>query len=493
MQGPLGFPLSIPDASQAESLRGVFENSGFSEEGVAARLGIPGMLHFKPLRFRRETVGDLESPLDALIRLFLDEEAVAPDRLCALLGAEIVELMETLGLALARDGHWISPVAVYPARGLWFASDLAVRASEGDPPPDLVYAVRDQTLAFLNTLPEIPCRRLLDLGSGTGVAALVAARYAEHAWALDITERAAHFARFNQALNGVENVTVTCGDLYAPVAGLRFDRIVSHPPYVPVPRATSIFRDGGEDGEQVLRRIVEGLPMFLEPGGRFYGFTMASDREDEPLEDRVRKWLGDKSGEFNLLLVARSVRRPDELKSPRGDDEARHWHEVFEKLKVQYMITGSLVIERHASPANAFTARVLAGPRSGWRETEWLRTWMNTASRSGNQEVLLALRPRMTSGLELRSVHRVREGRLSPEECTLAVEYPFRTECVCRPWVAAMVGSCDGARTGREILELCRAQGTAPPETTPESFAQMLASFVCGGILEVPEFPLTGG
>ena len=262
---------------------------------MAARLGIPGMAGFKPLRLGRETAQDLESPLDALIRLFLDEEPVPEDRAAALLDAEGLKLMDALGLVLARDGHWISPVAVYPARGLWFAADRASKPAEGPPAPDMVYPVRDQTLAFLDTLPEIPCRRLLDLGSGTGVAALVAARYADHAWALDITERAAQFARFNQALNGVENVTVARGDLYAPVAGLRFDRIVAHPPYVPVSRATFVFRDGGQDGEQVLRRIVEGLPEFLEPGGRFYGFAVASDREGEPLEARVRKWLGDKS------------------------------------------------------------------------------------------------------------------------------------------------------------------------------------------------------
>ena len=351
MQGPPGFPLHTPGPSQAESLRALFQNSGFTEQGVAARLGIPGMAGFKPLRLGRETAHDLESPLDALIRLFLDEEPVPQDRAGALLGAEALTLMEALGLALAREGVWISPVAVYPARGLWFAADRASKPAEGPPPPDLVYPVRDQTLAFLDSLPEIPCQRLLDLGSGTGVAAIIAARYADHAWALDITERAARFARFNQALNGVENLTVSCGDLYAPVAGLRFDRIVAHPPYVPVSRATFVFRDGGEDGEQVLRRIVEGLPEFLEPGGRFYGFAVASDREGEPLEDRVRKWLGDKSREFNLLLVAASLRRPDELKSPRGAAEARHWNRVFEKLKVTYMFAGSLVIERHAGPA----------------------------------------------------------------------------------------------------------------------------------------------
>lgn len=493
MQGPPAFPLRAPSPSQAAALRELLKASGFTEPGAAARLGIPAMAAFKPLRLGREAACDLASPLDVLIRLFLDEEPVPEDRARELLGARALELLEALGLAHGLEGAWSSPVAMYPARGLWFAADRASKPAHASPPPDMVYPVRDQTLAFLDTLPEIPCRRLLDLGAGTGVAAIIAAaRYAEHAWALDITERSAQFARFNQGLAGLENVTVARGDLYAPVAGMQFDRIVAHPPYVPVARATFVFRDGGKDGEQVLRRIVEGLPEFLEPGGRFYGFAVASDREGEPLEDRVRKWLGDKASEFNALLVAASLRKPEELKSPRGAAEGRHWTRVFEKLKVQYMFSGSLVIERHASPSNVFTARMLAGPRSRWRETEWLRAWMNAAA-SGDRELLLAARPRMSSILELRSVHRARGGRLVPEECTLAVEYPFRTECVCRPWVAAMAGACDGRRTGREIFELCRAQGAMPPETTAEAFARMLVSLVSGGILEIPDFAPPGG
>lgn len=494
MPEPLQFPLHAPDADQAAALRELLATSGFTEEGVASRLGIPGMAAFQPLRMGRETAAELDTPLDALIRIFLDEEPLPEGRARELLGAPALALLEAVDLAHCREGAWHAGAAIYPARGLWFAADRITRPSGGPPPPDAVYPVRDQTLAFLATLPEIPCRRLLDLGTGTGVAALIgASRYAEHAWALDITERSVQFARFNQALNGLANVTLACGDLYAPVSGLRFDRIVAHPPYVPVSRATFVFRDGGQDGEQVLRRIVEGLPAFLEPGGRFHAYAVASDREGESLEARVRKWLGEAAGEFNVLLVAASVRKPEELKSPRGTAEDRHWKRVFEKLKVTRMVSGSLVVERHASPANPFTVRMLAGPRSGWRETEWLRNWLTAVAHSPAGNLALDARPRMSPGLELRSVHRARDGRLVPEECTLAVEYPFRTECACRPWVAAMVGACDGARTGREVFALCRAQGTMPAETTAESFAHMLVSLISAGLLEVPEFPLPRG
>ena len=72
--------------------------------------------------------------------------------------------------------------------------------------------------------------------------------------------------------------------MYEPVAGLEFDRIVTHPPYVPVSKPTHVFRDGGDDGELILRRAIEGLPRApcsrrkvlradtdLGSGGRFHG------------------------------------------------------------------------------------------------------------------------------------------------------------------------------------------------------------------------------
>jgi len=43
--------------------------------------------------------------------------------------------------------------------------------------------------------------------AGSGIAALIAAPNATHAWAADLTERSTHFARFNAQLNGFDNFT----------------------------------------------------------------------------------------------------------------------------------------------------------------------------------------------------------------------------------------------------------------------------------------------
>ncbi len=478
------------DAAVFAAMRSLLRQAGFTEEAVLRHLGIDGPAAFVPIENRA-----LASPMDLLVRLFMDQDPVPEEAIRSLLPGQALETMEALGLTArfpAREGYCYATVALHPVGALYIAADRRSMPDNSPftPPPDVVYPVSEQTLRFLESLPLLPCGRLLDLGTGSGVAALqAAAGYAAHAWAVDIAARCTVFAEFNRRLNGLENVTVARGDLYEAVAGERFDRIVAHPPYVPVADATFVFRDGGEDGEQVLRRIIEGLPRHLAPGGRFYGFAMASDREGEPLEQRIRSWLGEASGEFDVLLAASATMTPDKLKSPHGG-EHRHWERVVETRRVQYFFYGSMLLERHGAPRGAYTIRTHRGPRSGWRETEWLRQWMAAASEDGFEQKLLALRPRLSPRLELRSVHRVCGGRLTPGECTLSTDYPFTAECICQPWIAEAVAGCDGQATVAERYSMCMRRGFLRDDYAATDFARMLSAMIAGGFLELEEYPL---
>src|SRR6185436_16075364 len=118
---------------------------------------------------------------------------------------------------------------------------------------------------------------------------------------------------FNQRLNGCRNVEVVQGDLYDAVPGRSFDRIIAHPPYVPALIESQVFRDGGETGESILRRIVEGLPERLRPGGDFYGMTAGWDAQDVRFEDRVRGWLGAAGPEFDMIFALQEVMAPEQV------------------------------------------------------------------------------------------------------------------------------------------------------------------------------------
>src|SRR5439155_20466419 len=170
-------------------------------------------------------------------------------------------------------GHCYSPAFVYPVAGFVIASDRHDSPDGSDLvlASDVVFPALDAgTLRFLGVIPRSPARDALDLCAGTGIAALVLSRHVERVVAADITPRAGHFATFNARLNGRTNVEVVQGDLYEAVAGRTFDRIVAHPPYVPALEQARVFRDGGDTGETVLRRIVAELPRYLRPGGALY-------------------------------------------------------------------------------------------------------------------------------------------------------------------------------------------------------------------------------
>ncbi len=122
--------------------------------------------------------------------------------------------------------------------------------------------------------------RALDLGTGTGVLAIALARARPKATvlAVDRSPRALACARANVRRLGLEGrIQVQNSDWFSSVEG-RFGLVVSNPPYVArgdLPRLPPEVRryeprralDGGEDGLDAIREILEGAPAHLFPGG----------------------------------------------------------------------------------------------------------------------------------------------------------------------------------------------------------------------------------
>jgi hypothetical protein len=143
----------------------------------------------------------------------------------------------------------------------------------------------------------------LDLCTGSGIQALLAAYHSKRVVAVDISPRAAQCARFNSSASGASNIEVLVGDLYEPVGNQRFDLITANPPFVPSPRDSLKFREGGRSGEEVQRRIIAGLPHHLAPGGMAHIVTELGERGDESLSDRLREWLGEAPMDIYILCL----------------------------------------------------------------------------------------------------------------------------------------------------------------------------------------------
>jgi HemK-related putative methylase len=107
---------------------------------------------------------------------------------------------------------------------------------------------------------------VLDMGTGSGVCAVFAARHARRVVAVDINPAAVRCAIINAQLNHVEHkVEVRLGDLFAAVADERFDLILFNPPFLRgAPRDD---RDRAWRSSDIAERFAAGLGARLGPGG----------------------------------------------------------------------------------------------------------------------------------------------------------------------------------------------------------------------------------
>lgn len=112
---------------------------------------------------------------------------------------------------------------------------------------------------------------VLDVGTGSGIQAIVAAAAARRVVAIDINPDAVACARANAARNGAANLMVLQGDLFAPLGELedaRFDRILFTPPYMEgQPRDAFLDRALYDPGQQLASRFLAEASRFLREGG----------------------------------------------------------------------------------------------------------------------------------------------------------------------------------------------------------------------------------
>jgi methylase of polypeptide subunit release factors len=112
-----------------------------------------------------------------------------------------------------------------------------------------------------------PVDATLDVGTGSGVQAFLAARHSEHVVGLDLNRRALRLARLNAELNGVENVEWREGNLFEPARDEQFGLVVANPPFIVSPVQELTYRDGGLDGDLFSREVVTGAARHLREGG----------------------------------------------------------------------------------------------------------------------------------------------------------------------------------------------------------------------------------
>ena len=187
--------------------------------------------------------------------------------------------------------------------------------------PPGVFRPRSDTWLLATLLGEetsLAGSSVLDVCTGSGAIAVAAAMGgAAQVTAVDVSRRSVMTARLNARMNGVR-ICALRGDLFAPVNGLRFDTIVSNPPYLPADddelptRGEARAWDAGRDGRVLIDRIADDAPAMLNPGGRLLLIQSSLTGEPETLARLERAGFTDvdvvarRRGPLGPLLTARA-------------------------------------------------------------------------------------------------------------------------------------------------------------------------------------------
>lgn len=130
-------------------------------------------------------------------------------------------------------------------------------------------------------------RIALDMGTGSGVGALFAARLGYRVVAVDVNPEAVRCARINAQMNRLEHlIEVREGDLFAPVAGQRFDLVLFNPPFFRG-KPKDLFDLAWRD-DHVRDRFAAALPAALTPQGKAL-ILLSTDGEAAEMLQALRR------------------------------------------------------------------------------------------------------------------------------------------------------------------------------------------------------------
>ena len=350
-------PLSFSDPGAVSVLRSLLVRHGFTGTAVGDALGaaLPfGKSHLRddlPLYLRRVAA---PTPINTLIKLFVLDRSVDEARAAAAFAP--LELDDLKAMGLIEDGprgiRACLRISVHD--GLILAHD-AYDEERRTLRPDHVLDVNPTTITLSNLTVRRPVDTALEIGTGCGVLALTASRYAARVVATDTNPRALNIAAFNGVLNGVTNVEWRQGSLFDAVAGERFDLIFSNPPYVISPDAQFIFRDGGRRGDALCEEIVRRAPEHLSVGGFATVLVNWGIRHGEEWPAPLRRWVDGNGCDSWLLLSAAEEpmayaaiwnRTRDRDAYTAGIDR---WMQYFDELGLRAIGMGAVVLRRPAS------------------------------------------------------------------------------------------------------------------------------------------------
>ncbi|WP_076471485.1 DUF7782 domain-containing protein [Micromonospora avicenniae] len=477
-----------------EALRTALTRARFTSNGIADRLGpqATGGVARNDFRAALKATEDRD-PLATLIRVFIcdqtESEAVVAAALAPLDLAEAVDggLLERHGDGL-RAGVDLEPYG----DEWWVLADVPASARPGRPlHSEHVLGIGGATQTLIGATIRRPVDTALDLGTGSGVQALHLSTHARSVTATDVSPRALRFAATTAALNG-QDWELLRGDMVAPVAGRRFDLVVSNPPFVVGPGTTThVYRDSGRVGDAIGSELAAAAPGLLTEGGTMQYLANWVHIAGEQWDERVAGWFAGTG--LDAWVIQREVADPmayvnlwlTDVGEAADPQRMAAWLDWFDAHKVEAIGFGIISLRRggHADPVlRVEDLRQRVEPPMGDR----IATWFDRQDflRVRDTEALLAERYRAAEGLQLRQEATMGEEGWAVDRQVLSMPRGLRWTEEVDPLVLALVGGADGRLPLRDQLALLAVAHDVAPDELAEAAGPIVAHLVERGIIE---------
>jgi methylase of polypeptide subunit release factors len=436
----------------AARLGDALRDRGYTDDAITEALGLRsiGSLRYAdfPVYERKLT----EEPLATLVRAFLLNRPVEREQIEALLGESATPFLD-------------SAIAVTPFDGLLIASDPRPETR-----PDHVGALTRSTETAAALTVRQPVDIALDIGTGSGVLALLAAKHSGRVVGTDVNPRALEFCRLSAALSGIKTAEWREGSLFEPVGGARFGCICCNAPYVVSPEVRFVFRESGR-AEDFCAELVRESAAALEDGG--YATLNVSWTLDsgQAVDEPVRAWLGNLG--CDAWLVVSEVDDPlthsavwnrplDASDPPTFAATLDRWLRYFEREGVDAIATGTLYLRRRPGGRNWFRSDELPSGPFGPATEHVLRVFANQdVLEARGEDAVTSLPLRFDVPHSLRRAERAGDG-WTVDRARLYLREGLRFRIDVDERTLALLPRLDGTKSGeghdpaplRRLLEL---------------------------------------
>lgn len=470
--------LQTPTISDAKQLYDFLAGTGFSESSLLAKFSsveTPSFQLRNLPRLRRIT--QEPTPANLLIRWFLMGEPVPKPLAASVMPDWFGPVCLGCGLLLDKNDQWTPACQIVPYENFFVASDLKAGA---DIQPDHVLTVNPAAQFLLRFMMRKPVENMLDLCTGCGIQALVAAAHCRQITATDLNIKAVNYAVFNARLNGIENIRCVTGDLFEPVAGQRFDQIVCNPPFIMAPSKEFLYRDSGMELDGFCRRLAREAPAYLNEGGYFQMICEWAQVKGQPWQQRVIEWFDGLDCDVWILKdytqqpawYAQTRLRETHWKSAQADAEQYgQWVDFYSRKNLE-AIHGGLIAMRRRTGKNSVRIDEMTNPPHGVFGDSILRGFaaMDFLEAHGTDERLLEARLRVAPETRMHQESRWEPGGWRSSSTRLQLSQGLPNALNVDPQIAQFLGGFDGQHTVGQLIEsLSAGAGIDPVKARQEA------------------------